>query len=323
MGQSEHPKDHTSLFSESSTFLFSESTTLLISNFMTLLFSGYIDEDYNKRKLYFVDVGGYDDMAAEAKLVFTTKAFLDEDVETDIKIDLGYELFNRWFANGAIGDGFEIIEDDVFGEYEAESDRQLVNERLGYPLNESSRQILRLVSDSAWISGIDLYELEKHTLGIEFFKQYKNLLLMTDTVVKELEEILSISSYVKLPDSPVYNFTNAQHFLFVLKDPGDSLAVSENLNTNVIKQKKINVFNVFPNPAFNNLTLEFSLDEVQDVSLNIFDSYGRIVEANIGQNFRSGNNSIDINIEHLASGIYYINLTTLETTITKKLVINR
>lgn len=76
--------------------------------------------------------------------------------------------------------------------------------------------------------------------------------------------------------------------------------------------------NVYPNPATNNINLDFSLQERANVELSIFDLTGSIVKAeNLGTLSQASHNKT-INIDDLNSGLYFMSISTEETVITRK-----
>ncbi len=80
-------------------------------------------------------------------------------------------------------------------------------------------------------------------------------------------------------------------------------------------------FNVYPNPASDNMQINFNLNETKKVEIKIYNNLGAIVfTSNEGQ-LISGNHTLEISVSDLAKGIYYMNLKAGENTISKKIVI--
>jgi len=70
----------------------------------------------------------------------------------------------------------------------------------------------------------------------------------------------------------------------------------------------------YPNPFTNTITLRFSLEEDAYVSLNVFDSKGKIVKRLINANTSNGNKEFIWNGNNeygaeVSPGIYFYNLT--------------
>lgn len=83
-----------------------------------------------------------------------------------------------------------------------------------------------------------------------------------------------------------------------------------------------NSFYLYPNPATQNTTISFSIIENNSVAINVYDVLGNLISTlSQTSNFEKGNNAVNINTSHLASGIYYISLTINGAKETKKLVV--
>ncbi len=81
---------------------------------------------------------------------------------------------------------------------------------------------------------------------------------------------------------------------------------------NILKDKKVNVINNLVNlNETKNFKAYFLLDNKSNVSVKIFDLYGKLLKS-MNSNFNSGLNSISINCEGLDSGIYVVKLESSE-----------
>lgn len=80
-------------------------------------------------------------------------------------------------------------------------------------------------------------------------------------------------------------------------------------------------FSVYPNPAKDNLQVNFNLNEAKNVNVKIYNTLGELVFSNNEEQLSSGNHSFDINVSKLSKGIYYMNLQAGESGIAKKIVI--
>jgi len=93
------------------------------------------------------------------------------------------------------------------------------------------------------------------------------------------------------------------------------LAVNENtMNVNAAK--------VYPNPTANWATVAFSLTNASEVQLNVTDMSGKEVFAKNLGNLTAGENSTDINMAGMASGVYYVQLHSNGSVVTKKVIKN-
>lgn len=74
----------------------------------------------------------------------------------------------------------------------------------------------------------------------------------------------------------------------------------------------ISAFNVFPNPANDNSTVEFSIDESQNMNVDIVDLNGKIVQSVHSGNLAAGMHRMPINVAELSSGMYFVRLQNAE-----------
>lgn len=65
-----------------------------------------------------------------------------------------------------------------------------------------------------------------------------------------------------------------------------------------------------PNPATENVTLRFSLDESSSVEIEVFDLLGRRVHQQKSQRVPAGSHTADLNVRSLTNGTYVVRLTT-------------
>lgn len=92
-----------------------------------------------------------------------------------------------------------------------------------------------------------------------------------------------------------------------------SLGLNENQSINEVK--------LFPNPATDNTVVEFNLDNASDISVQVIDVTGKVVETISLTNASAGKNTAELNVASLATGIYSVEIKSNESSITKKLVV--
>lgn len=73
---------------------------------------------------------------------------------------------------------------------------------------------------------------------------------------------------------------------------------------------------VYPNPATNEISLNFELKQQENVIFCIYDHSGRLI-SKWNQNLASGLHSKEINLNDFTSGLYLLELTTLDSRQTK------
>lgn len=74
----------------------------------------------------------------------------------------------------------------------------------------------------------------------------------------------------------------------------------------------ISAFNVFPNPANDNSTVEFSLAESQNMIVDVVDLNGKTVQSVHSGNLSAGMHRLPINVAELSAGMYFVRLQNAE-----------
>ena len=92
------------------------------------------------------------------------------------------------------------------------------------------------------------------------------------------------------------------------------VGIKENQQTSLI-------VNVFPNPATKTTTIQFYLTCMSDVRVSLINSLGQSLENKLLHDCPKGQNQIIIDVSHLPSGMYLINLNTYNYNEARKLVI--
>jgi hypothetical protein len=84
----------------------------------------------------------------------------------------------------------------------------------------------------------------------------------------------------------------------------------------------IGMVTVFPNPANENATVNFTLTENAPVSLKIYDMAGNLVSVVADkEQMMSGDYSMHVETENLSSGVYFMTLSTGDGSVTRRLTI--
>ena len=86
--------------------------------------------------------------------------------------------------------------------------------------------------------------------------------------------------------------------------------------TNVgIEEYLLNSISLFPNPANDVINVQCTMNNVQVTALEVFDVYGKLINT-----VNVIDNPTQINVSNLASGMYFVRVTTEEGTVTKSFV---
>ena len=101
-------------------------------------------------------------------------------------------------------------------------------------------------------------------------------------------------------------------------------AINQGLVTGIeeLDNSKLNL-NVYPTPAFNNLTVNFNLKEKTNVRFDIYNIVGSAVKSIEDENTTTGNNKTTIPLESLPNGIYFLKLTTGESSYVVKFTVSK
>jgi hypothetical protein len=93
------------------------------------------------------------------------------------------------------------------------------------------------------------------------------------------------------------------------------------LVTSVAENININGVSVYPNPASEFAQLTFTLTEATNISASLVNVMGQKVAAINGGNFAPGTHTVNLDINGLAAGVYFVNLNTGNGMVTEKLIV--
>lgn len=101
----------------------------------------------------------------------------------------------------------------------------------------------------------------------------------------------------------------------------DTILISNSINERELSQNILE-FNIYPNPAKDNFTIQFRLIKSTDVSINIYNEEGVYI-SNIytGRVEEKLNYEINLKTEKLSHGLYYLVLNSNEGSLVRKLII--
>lgn len=107
-------------------------------------------------------------------------------------------------------------------------------------------------------------------------------------------------------------YTNNTPMVRVNTDP--SLSVAS------ISNDFITSASIYPNPSSTNSTVEFSLVNASEVSVEVVDLTGKVVKTINAGKLNAGTNQLDLNVANFEAGIYYVNILTNGTKVSQKFV---
>jgi len=129
--------------------------------------------------------------------------------------------------------------------------------------------------------------------------------------------------------SPIASSTNAM-FRFVFyagtASVGNELYIDDiNIYNTTVGIKNIETevgLEIYPNPSSSNVNVVFNLTEKHNISVNVVDMLGRVVETNPSQFYQSGQTLITIgNKATYQSGVYFVNIDIDGQHVSKKVII--
>jgi len=85
-----------------------------------------------------------------------------------------------------------------------------------------------------------------------------------------------------------------------------------------VEEVSENSFSIFPNPASNNATATLNLSESDDVVIEVVNPLGQQVFVKTSK-MKAGSNTVEIPVEKLITGMYYVNIRISDEMITQKL----
>jgi hypothetical protein len=125
--------------------------------------------------------------------------------------------------------------------------------------------------------------------------------------------------------NPVHNYSSNGSFevKLTVTNSCDSETKTQTVTLVGIKSEKANVdLSVYPNPSRSQFTINFKGAASNVFAIKIMDYQGKIVNEVFIPNFNGAYKNI-VDLSHLTSGVYLLQLTTDEATITRRLVLNK
>lgn len=116
---------------------------------------------------------------------------------------------------------------------------------------------------------------------------------------------LSLKSQLQLPENNQFGYLCLEAF-----NPENEGIDDNPLNNKVcLSQESFVVKNIFPNPSANNVNIGFIVGEVDQVTIEIFNSNGKEIKLLYSGNTVIGLNTFTLNVENLDAGLYVARYT--------------
>lgn len=128
-----------------------------------------------------------------------------------------------------------------------------------------------------------------------------------------------------LQEGPNVGVSVIKYTFYNASDLGDSLQVTMKYNSTPTgmsqKAKIFSSFEIFPNPANGISAVHINSPLTTESSLNVFNSLGQSVyQKNVL--ITEGKNKVDLHLENVPSGVYFVSIKSGLTTLSKKLIVN-
>ena len=225
--------------------------------------------------------------------------------------------------------------DALYGVKDEQSPVALESKWLSAPFNNDWTSSLFLSQDNIAIESV----------GLDFFRQEQSINSNYYTVYGAVDNYLHEAALAdSAPSGTVYDPEGDGVSLSSLgvhehwnnpvdKEYSKNLKTGEgieliSLNNNITSVKDVKnpsaffLYQNYPNPFNPSTTIKFDLQKADNISLNIFDVAGRLVDIVINKEFRhAGSYEVKYNAGNLASGVYFIVLKTNNYTASKKIVL--
>lgn len=130
-----------------------------------------------------------------------------------------------------------------------------------------------------------------------------------------------IDSALNYADSVLYKKDSTLQLNFYIVWTDGSVDTLERVRgVGIAEVTKQNELLLYPNPVKETLNVVFTSKSNQEASINIIDLRGAIIKSE-KVNLRSNLNEISLNVSNLNAGIYFVQLSTNEGIVTKKLIV--
>src|SRR5258706_144005 len=105
---------------------------------------------------------------------------------------------------------------------------------------------------------------------------------------------------------------------------GNNLYI-DNVNVNLITSTGDIVtvpvhFELYPNPATNSASVSLQLNRTSDVTVNVVNALGQVVQSTLNPNLSSAEHTFTINTRNLSPGVYNVNIISSEGVTSRKLI---
>jgi len=119
----------------------------------------------------------------------------------------------------------------------------------------------------------------------------------------------------------IYAATYGKGLFAFLGETVDADTNVVSIKDNIIIKNPESTLRVYPNPASSATTLDYTLTDASNVTLQVYDMNGRLLSSLNKGRQSSGQHSLQMNVQNMKSGVYMIRIITNKSTNTAKLIV--
>ena len=93
------------------------------------------------------------------------------------------------------------------------------------------------------------------------------------------------------------------------------------ITVNLVNADDIDDITMYPNPSNGNVSIFIGLNSESMVNVKVINSLGQVVKSNKIQNGNGG--KIDFDLSSCSNGIYFVEIQTSKSIVTKRLILNK
>ncbi len=103
--------------------------------------------------------------------------------------------------------------------------------------------------------------------------------------------------------------------------PNQPILAGQTMTTGIVENTLASSMNLFPNPASDELTTDFTLEEPADVQFGLYDIVGNLIVLASEEKYAAGPNRRSMNVEQVPPGIYLLAIKTNKSVISHKVIV--
>ncbi len=140
------------------------------------------------------------------------------------------------------------------------------------------------------------------------------------TSVQWRKDSVDLSAYTTFPNI-IVKFRNTNEygndlFLDDINITASPTGITEETNT-------LTDVSLYPNPANNSVNVGFSLNSHENVTIKMYDIYGKLISTCLNEAKDKGYYSMNVDLKNYAAGLYFLNVTAGESTTVKKVFVQK